>query len=109
LDTHGEALHLERLADIRIPIPPAGTTPVLGRMLVDLANRESLPSADLLSFATPAADAVSEPAATVTLFCAANQAPATVIRRLAPASLALSGENESPKSVCHTLILLVES
>ncbi len=109
LDTHGETLHLERLADIRLPIPPAGTAPGLGKMLVDLANRESLPSADLSSIASPAAGAVSGPAATVTLFCAANQAPATVIRRLAPASLAPSGENETPKSVCHTLIILVES
>ncbi len=109
LDTHGEALHFERLADIRLVIPPAGKTPVLGKMLVDLANRESLPSADLSCFAAPATDAVSESAATVTLFCAANQAPATVLRRLAPASLAPVGENETPKSVCRTLILLVKS
>lgn len=109
LDTHGEALHLERLADIRLPISPAGTTPILGKMLLDLANQESLPSADLSSIASPAADAASGTAITVTLFGAANQAPAAVIRRMAPASLALSGENEKSKSVCHTLIILVEN
>ena len=109
LDAHGEALHLERLADIRLPIPPDGTAPVLGKMLVDLANRETLPSADLSSIASPAAEAASGPAVTVTLFGAANRTPATVIRRMAPSSLASSGENEKPKSVCHTLIILVES
>jgi hypothetical protein len=78
-------------------------------MLVDLANQESLPSADLSSIVSPAADGASGPAVTVTLFGAVNLTPATVIRRMAPAALALSGENEKSKSVCHTLIILVEN
>ena len=108
LETHGEALCLDRLADIRLPIPPAGTAPVLGKLLVDLANRESLASTDLSSIASPAADAASGTAVTVTLFGAANRTPATVIRRMAPAAVAPNAEIEKPKSARHTLIILVE-
>lgn len=109
LDTHGEALHFQRRADIRLPIPPTGTVPVLGNMLADLATRESLLLTDRASIVPPAADAASGPAVNVTLIGAANLTPATVIQRMAPASIAPSGENEKPKSVCHTLIILVES
>jgi hypothetical protein len=109
LDTHGDALHLQRLADIRLPIPPAGPAPPLEKMLADLTNREPLTPPDLSSIALPAADAASGPVLTVTLFGTANRTPLSVLRRMAPAPLALSAENEKPKSVRHTLIILVES
>ncbi|WP_372682845.1 hypothetical protein [Desulfosarcina sp.] len=109
LETHADALRLDRLADIRLPFPPAGTAPVLSGVLADLANRESLESADLSSIASPADDAVAARTVTVTLFGAVNRTPATVLRRLAPAALAPHEENNQPKSVRHTLIVLVES
>lgn len=108
LETHGDALCLERLADIRLPLPLGGPAPVL-KALADLADRESLPSADHSPFSSMAAGTESEPGATVTLFAAANRTPSSVIRRMAPATAGLSGENEKPQSVCHTLIVLVES
>ena len=109
LEIHGDVLCLERLADIRLPIPSAGTAMVLGRVLADLAARESPPSAALSPFVSMAAGMESEPAATVTLFAAANRTPSSVVRRLAPATAGGSGENEKPESVCHTLFVLVES
>ncbi|MBC2712385.1 MAG: hypothetical protein HGJ94_15795 [Desulfosarcina sp.] len=108
LETSGEALRLEKLADMRLCVPSAGTTPVLGRVLADLAVQETLPSADLSAFASLAAELASEPAVTVTLFVAANRTPATVISRVAPATASPPEENGKPKSVRHTLIVLVE-
>ena len=109
LETFNGDLHLERLADIRLPVTSTGAAPVLVGVLADLAHRESLPSADRSAFASLAADAVSEPAVAVTLYGAANRTPATVIRWMAPSSAALSGENEKSNSVGHTLIVLAES
>lgn len=109
LETHGDALSLERLAGIRLPLPSAGAAPVFGSVLADLAARESPPSVDLSPFISMAADTESEAAATVTLFAAANRTPSSVIRRMAPSSVVASGKNEKPGSVFHTLIVLVES
>jgi len=109
LETHGDALRLERLAEIRLDVPSAGTAPVLDRVLADLAGRASLPSADLASFEKLATDAASETAVTATLFVAANQTPASVIRRIATATTSSPEEIGQPKSACHTVIVLVES
>lgn len=108
METHGEALCLDRLANLRFPIPPAGTPPLLSGLLADLANRESLPTADLSSIASSAADVVSGPDVAVTLFCAANLTSASLIRQMAPAAVAPCAEKEKPKSVSHSLIILVE-
>jgi hypothetical protein len=109
LETHGEALNIGRLADIRVPVPPAGTAPQLSGLLADMANRESFSSADFSSIASPTADAASGPAVTVTFFSAVNRTPATAIRRMAPVILAQHGKKEKPNSVRNTLIILVES
>ena len=108
LETRGEAIGLEKLAGSRLSVPSAGTAPVLGRVLADLTAKETLSSADLLPFAALAADAAAEPAVTATVFVAANRTPATVIRQMAHATAAPLEENGKPKSVRHTLILLVE-
>ncbi|MBR9984774.1 MAG: hypothetical protein KFF68_02580 [Desulfosarcina sp.] len=108
LETHGDALHLERLADVRLSIPPVGKAPLLERVLNDLASRGSRPAADLSAILSPTAEAASEPAATVTLICGTNQTPASVIRRMAPAAVDRSGEKDNPNPVRHSLIVLVE-
>jgi hypothetical protein len=109
LESHGDALRFERLADIRVSVPPAGRTSLLSGVLADLANRESLTTADLSAITSPVDDAATGPAVSVTFFGAANRTPATVIRRIAPAALAPTGENETAKPVRNTLILLMES
>ena len=109
LETRGETIGLEKLADSRLSIPSAGTAPVLGRVLAGLAAQETLTSADFSPIAALAADAASEPAVSATFFVAANRTPATVIRRMAPATAAPPEENGKVKSVRHTLIVLVEN
>lgn len=108
LETHGEAINLERLADIGIGLPSDGEAPVLARVLADLATRDTLPSADIASFRSLAADAATGQAVTVTLFVAANQTPATVIGRMAPSATAAPDENEKPNSARHTLFVLMD-
>jgi hypothetical protein len=90
-------------------VPAAGTAPVLDKVLVDLANQASLPSADFASFEKLAADTASEAAVTATLFVAANQTPGRVIRQMAAATPSSPDEIGQPKLVCHTVIVMVES
>lgn len=109
LETHGDALRLDRLADIRFAVPPAEPSPALGRVLADFVSRDTLPSADLSAFERLDAGAASGPLATITLFVAAGQTPARVLRRMAPATTAPAEEKQPPETVGHTLIVLVES
>jgi hypothetical protein len=109
LDVHGDTLNLERLAEIQLAVPSADAVPLLGRVLEDLATGDILPGADIAPFSALAAETASETAVTVTLFSAANHPPAAVIRRMAPAAAALPEEDGYPKSIRHTLFLLVES
>jgi len=109
VETCGDRLCLEKLTEIRLVPPSAGTAPALIRVLADLAGQASLPSADLSALKRLAADAAAVPAVTVTLLVAANQTPASVIRRMASATTIPPEENNNPNSVGHTLIALVES
>ena len=77
-------------------------------MLADLAARDSLPDTHLGPLTALAADAAAETDVTVTLFCAANRSPATVLGRMAPVADAPTREKDSPKPIRHTLFLLVE-
>jgi hypothetical protein len=108
-EIHGVAIRFEKLTDIRLPIPPDGTAPVLSQVLVDLVNCENLPPADFSSLKVLAADAGSGPAANVTLFAAVNRTAATVVRKMAPAATVPPEENDTPASLRHTLFVLVES
>lgn len=109
METHGESLNLARLAEIRLAVPPADVPPPLDRVLADLAIRDSLPDTHLEPFTALAADAASETGVTVTLFCAANRSPATVLGRIAPAADGPTEKNDNPESLRHTLFLLVGS
>lgn len=108
LESHADVLGLEKLAGIRVAVQDAGSLPRVGRVLTDLAVRDSLPSADLASFKALAADADCGSTATVSLFIAANRTPATVIRRMAPANPIPSAPNGTATPLHHTLIVLVE-
>lgn len=109
LDSYGETLNLERLADIRLAVRSVDAVPILGRVLAGLAHQDALLSADFASFSALGSDAADDTAASVTLFGAANHTPAAVIHQLAPVTAASHGGEDTPKSVRHTLFLLVES
>jgi hypothetical protein len=81
----------------------------LGNVLADLAVQENLPSADLSALASLAADATAEQTVTATLFVALNRTPATVVRRMAPATPVPPDENGQSDWGGHTLIVLVEN
>ncbi len=107
-ETGGEAGSLEKLTDIRLPVPPAGTVPMLGRVLADLAAQETPPSADLARFAALAAGTATTPVVTVSLLIAANRTPATVVRQMASATAVPHDEDKELKTFPHTLFVLVE-
>ena len=109
LETHGDALCLDKLAEIRLDVPSAGAAPVLDKVLADLSGQASLSSTDLASLENLAADEAVETVMTATLFVAENQTPSRVIRRMAAATPSSPEENGPSESVCHTLIVLVES
>lgn len=109
LESYDPRLPFEKLTEIRLSMPADGTAPVLGRVLADLAVQENLPSTDFSALASLAADATAEQTVTATLFVALNRTPATVIRRMAPATAVPPDENGKPESGGHTLIVLVES
>ena len=108
LEIRDDALNLEKRVSLRLAIPPADGAPVLGPLLADLATRDTLSAADLAVFSAPGAEAAAAPAVTATLFVAANQHPASVIRRLAPATVALSEARQAPEALRRTLIVLVQ-
>jgi hypothetical protein len=109
LETHGDALRVEKRVEIHLDVPAAGEAPALHKVLADLADQASLPSADFASVDNLAADAASETAVTVTLFVAANQTPDRVIRRMAAATPSSPDEIGQSKLVRHTVIIMVES
>lgn len=109
LETHGDTLGLDKLANMRLPVPLAGMAPILDKVLAELANQASLASADLASLEELATDTTAEKVVTATFFIAANQTPGLVIQRLAAATRFLPDEISPPEPVCHTVIVLVES
>lgn len=104
LETSAAAFGLEKLGDLRLSLPSDATAAPLGRLLADLAAKETLSSADLLPI-----EAVCEPAANVIMCVAANRKPASVIRQIADIEATPSGANQSPESHRHTLIVLVNA
>ena len=109
METWGEAIRLQRLAAVRVPVSAADQPPLLDQVLADLSARNSLttPNVDVLeSFSGNGPD---DSMAAVTLYAAANFAPASVVGQLAPGSVAGPGEENRHGQVEHTLILLVES
>ena len=109
MEPHGETLNLARLAEIRLAVPPVDAPPPLDRVLADLATGDSLPETRLGPFTALDADAASETGVTITLFCAANCSPATVLGRMAPAADGPPEKGDDPESIRHTLFLLVDS
>lgn len=108
METRGESSGLEKLATIRLAVPPVGPTPLLGRALADLAALETLQSADMTPLLSLAAGDVTGPSVTVTLFAVADRTPEAVVSRMAPAMATPHDESGKPKAVRHTLFLLVE-
>ena len=108
LERFADKIHFEKLADIRLPLPPEGQPSTLGTVLADLAAADSLSSASLAPFTSLAAQAVDGPCVGVTLFRAAGRHPAETIRQLAPAAFAASEENIGAESVRRTLIVLIQ-
>lgn len=109
LETRGEAIHLERLASIRLPVSSAGQTPILDRVLADLAVRPSLATDDCDAFTALNADGGGDSVVAITLYAAMHCPPASMIRQMAPAGVTLPENKTSPGGGHHTLILLVES
>jgi len=108
LESFADTIHLEKLADIRLPLSPGDTPSTLGAVLAGLAAAENLLSADLAPFTALAAHATDEPCLGVTLFGAPGRHPAGVIRQLAPAAVPPSGENGNAESLRNTLIVLIQ-
>lgn len=108
IETHGEGSGLDKLADIRLPLPSDDAVPVLGKVLAELATGETPLPADLSAFALPAIEPASETCVSASLYAAANLTPASFIGRLVPAAAAPAQPSEPPTSARHTLIVLLE-
>lgn len=102
LDSRGEAIGLEKLADLRVPVPSAAEPAMLTQVLADLAASDVLSLADQLP-----ANATIEPAVSLTLFGAINRTSASVIGQMATITAAPPSATANPESIRHTLIVLV--
>jgi hypothetical protein len=100
-----DLISLEKLAEIRISLPPAGTAPLLLRALAALAARPTGSTEALADLTALTVDGAAEPTVCATVYRAADQSPATFLRRMARAAVVAPLPKCPPPAVRHTLIM----
>lgn len=108
VETKGEAIHLEQLAMVRLPVAPNDTPPILEKTLAELAARPSLAADGCEALAALSGDGPGDPVIAVTFYAAIDCPPASTIRQMAPAAVPLAEKKSSQGTARHTLIVLVE-
>jgi hypothetical protein len=103
-----EAIHLEQLAVVRLPVARADAPPILEKELAELAQRPSLTVDGCEALTALRGGGPDDPVVALTLYAAIDCPPASVIRQMAPAAAILAEKKASPGKVHHTLIVLVE-
>lgn len=102
LEAPEDLLSLEKLAEIRISLPPADTAPLLLRPLAALAAGSTEGLAELTALTVNGA---AESTVCATVYRAADQPPAAFLRRMARAAVVAPLPKCPPPAVRHTLIV----
>jgi hypothetical protein len=102
LEPPEDLLSLEKLAEIRISLPPAGTAPLLLRPLAALAAGSTEGLADLAALGVNGA---AEPTVCATVYRVADQPPAAFLCRMARAAVVAPLPKCPSPAVRHTLIV----